>query len=265
MRFVSNIAFLSLFCMLSAICYADTVTSSPISNAVTAKDVKGVALTPEDVTSTFPPNQNVFHTIVTVDNLPENTKVKAVWLDTQGKKMGEYEISAAGTRNLDFSFTPTDGHLPTGDYTVNLFVNGNLDRTVKFSVADPLSTSTTTTPVHGQYIDSITMALGTTGEEKMPENITSIFKPTNTFHAVVRTNNAPANTRFKATWYLVKSNSSEYAPNSLIDSTEITTDGTRYIDFTLKPTSKMPEGTYRVEFSVNGVIDPLSATFVVKE
>jgi hypothetical protein len=254
----SKFAFLTLVCMGSAICWAAGGGSIYVADAVTAKGIQGDTLTPVEVTDTFSTSQNIFHTIVTLDDAPENTKVKAVWLNESGNNLGEYELTAGGTRNLDFTFKPNGGALSAGNYAVDIYVNGVYDSTLKFSVTDKATAGNT-----AQIITGITMALGTKGIEKEPENATNVFKPTDTFHAVVSIADAPQNTRFKASWYLVKSDSGDFAPNTHIDTTELTTEGTRNIDFTLTPTNPVPPGTYRVELWVNGVLDPSQTTFTV--
>jgi sporulation-control protein spo0M len=47
----------------------------------------------------------------------------------------------------------------------------------------------------------------------------------------------------------------DIACNSLIDSTEISTSGTRNLDFNLTPETQWPVGMYRVEVYVNGELD----------
>ncbi|MHC1782135.1 MAG: hypothetical protein AB9891_05120 [Anaerolineaceae bacterium] len=104
------------------------------------------------------------------------------------------------------------------------------------------------------YIAEIILARGTEGEEKNPINLTTVFSSTDTFHAVAKVEDAPENTSFSATWY-VTDVGPDIACNSVVDSTEITTFGTRNLDFTLTPESTWPTGMYRVEVFVNGVLD----------
>ena len=61
---------------------------------------------------------------------------------------------------------------------------------------------------------------------------------------------APADTKFSAAWYAVDVGQAA-APNTLIDKTDISTDGSRNIDFTLTSQDVWPVGTYRVEIFVN--------------
>lgn len=256
------------------------VVANIVTNAVTAKQVKGDTFDPTGITDSFPGDQSIFHAVVTISNAPANTRVKAVWFTAKNSPMGEYEITTEGSRNLDFTFKPDGGRLPGGDYAVEIYVNGKLDRTLKFSVqagasvssssaaptAAPKPTtaasSSSAVPKPSGYVNNVTMAEGTQGDAKDPVNPTVVFKPSATFHAVVRTQNAPANTRFKAVWYVVDVGSAA-APNTLIDDTTLATEGSRNIDFTLAPNTTWPVGTYRVEISVNGVLDTVK-TFSVK-
>lgn len=104
------------------------------------------------------------------------------------------------------------------------------------------------------YVEEVVIAKNAEGEEKNPTGLTSVFGPTDTFHAVAKLVDAPENTSFSATWY-VTDVGPDVACNSTIDSTEISTGGTRNLDFTLTPNDKWPTGMYRVEIFVNGVLE----------
>lgn len=104
------------------------------------------------------------------------------------------------------------------------------------------------------FISDVVMSRDTEGEEKNPVNLTTVFTPTDVFHAVAKLKNAPENTSFSATWF-VTDVGPDIACNSLIDSTEISTSGTRNLDFNLTPETQWPVGMYRVEVYVNGDLD----------
>ena len=106
------------------------------------------------------------------------------------------------------------------------------------------------------------MATDSKSDTKEPINPTVVFGPTSVFHAIAALSNAPANTLFNATWYVVDVGSAA-PPNSQIESTDVKTDGSRNIDFTLAPVATWPTGTYRVEISVNGAVDTVK-NFSVK-
>jgi hypothetical protein len=96
------------------------------------------------------------------------------------------------------------------------------------------------------------MAEGVNEADNSPVNPTAVFGTTATIHAVAMVENAPAGTNFTGTWYAVDVGSAA-APNTLIDSAQVVTDGTRNIDFSLAPpTSSWPAGLYMVEIDVNG-------------
>lgn len=258
--------------------------SRVITDMVMAKNVQGANFDPVDVTYAFPANQSAFHAVVTLKDAPKDTAVSAVWSTEKGQRMGEFEIKSDGSRNLDFTFQPDNGKLPPGNYKVEIRLNGTPERTMNFTVQEPVAQSSssaipsappppTTTrtavssssassssiassaqPKPSGFVNNVTMAQDTQGANKDPLNPTTVFGPNSTFHAVVRTQNAPANTKFKSVWYAVDVGSAA-APNTLIDETDLTTDGTRNIDFTLAPSTNWPNGSYRVEIYVNGILD----------
>ncbi len=242
-----------------------------ITNAVTAKDVSGDTFDPVGITDSFPANQSIFHAIVTLANAPANTAVKVAWSDSANTPMGDFALTASGSRNLDFSFKPNAGKLPAGNYKADIYLNGALNQTLNFSVsasaqAQPTAPAQTTcansTAKPSGLISQVVMAENSSGANFDPVNPTVTFNASATFHGIVTVQNAPANTQFKATWCVTNVGSAA-AANTLIDSTNLATDGSRNIDFTLKPVSTWPVGTYRVEISVNGVADTIK-TFSVK-
>lgn len=236
-----------------------TAAPSIVQNAVMAQQVSGDNFEPVGVTNTFPSNQNVFHAVVTIANAPDNTDFQVNWLASDGTQIGTFDLKSSGSRNLDFSFKPDAGKLPTGKYSVQLLVNGSLATTLEFSVStvaqtQPTRVQPTIAAKPSGLVGSVTMAKGTQGDDKQPVNPTTAFNNADTFHAVVHVVSAPSNTKFNAAWYVVDVGGSP-AANSLINHTEVTTDGTRNIDFTLAPQSTWPVGLYRVEISVNGTVD----------
>jgi hypothetical protein len=242
-----------------------------ITNAVTAKDVSGNNFDPVGITDSFPADQSIFHAVVTISGAPDNTSFKVVWLTSDNSQMGTYTLASSGSRNLDFTFKPNTGTLPAGSYQVEIYVNGNLDRTLTFSVGGASQAQPTSAPTSAQsqatcpsaspkssgFISKVVMAEDTQGADKQPVNPSTTFAPSAVFHAVVSTQNAPSNTDFKAVWCVTEVGSAA-AANTLIDQTDLTTDGTRNIDFTLSPTTTWPAGTYRVMIFVNGTLDTVT-------
>jgi hypothetical protein len=118
---------------------------------------------------------------------------------------------------------------------------------------DPPPTTEPEVPSSG-IITEVVMAEGTEGEELDPVNPTTVFSPDAIIHAVARIEDAPSNTLFTAAFY-VQDVGDAAEPDTLISSSDLTADGTRNLDFTLTPTTTWPPGTYRVEISINGVLD----------
>ena len=267
---------LALACDVSSILTAAVGTPTPapaptiappvniVTNAVTAKDVSGDNVDPVGITDSFPANQSIFHVVVSISGAPDNTSVKVNWLTASNTAMGDFALAASGTRNLDFSFKPDVGKLPPGDYQAQIYVNENLDRTLKFTVesAPSAPSPAPTIAKPSGFIGSVTMAEDTKADTKEPVNPTIVFKSTSVFHAVTALLNAPANTKFSATWYVVDVGNAA-PPGSQIESTDVSTGGSRNIDFTLSPATIWPAGSYRVEISVNGVVDTVK-NFTVK-
>ncbi len=248
---------------LHAISATTIASGNVIANAVMARSVQGAAAEPVDITNDFPPDQAVFHTVVTIADAPDNTVVRVAWLAVDSQ-LSEYLLAAKGSRNLDFVFRPEGGRLPAGSYPTEIYVNGKLDRTLHFTVqgATARATPAAPSPLPTRMIASVTLALDTQGVNKDPVNPTALFPPGAVIHAIVAIQNAPANTRFTATWYAVDVGGI-VPPNTRIDSTDLTTERTRNLDFALAPTTTWPVGKYRVDISVNGQIDQ-SADFVVR-
>jgi hypothetical protein len=102
-----------------------------------AKDDDGK---PGDSTSSFAPDERTVHTVVVLNKAKEGTTIKWVWVAVDaGGFPKNYEIKSA-----EYTTGPNDtnvhGHLtwsrdwPTGDYRAEVYLNGVLDKTVKYSV-----------------------------------------------------------------------------------------------------------------------------------
>jgi len=82
---------------------------------------------------------DTFYAVVQVDNAPDDTTVKAVWVAVEAEgvdpdlMIGEKELAGGGT--LTFSLSNADDKLwPVGDYKVDIYLNGELDRSLQFAV-----------------------------------------------------------------------------------------------------------------------------------
>jgi hypothetical protein len=109
-------------------------------------------------------------------------------------------------------------------------------------------------PSSSGIITDVIMARDVEGVDLNPVDPTTVFGPDSIIHAVVEIEDAPSGTNFTAEFYVVDVGDAAQ-PNSLITSTDLAADGTRYLDFNLTPTTSWPVGTYRVDILVNGELD----------
>jgi hypothetical protein len=140
-RLFTSIALLVAVSAAAVACSASFSTAN-ISSAVLAKSVDA-DFAPVDATTTFPVDQPVIHLVVTLKNVPSDTKVKAVWTAVDvgdaaapNTKIDEVEQTINDSGNLDFTLSlPSTGVWPVGSYKVEVYLDGKLDTTLEFLVA----------------------------------------------------------------------------------------------------------------------------------
>jgi hypothetical protein len=229
-------------------------SSGLITKVTLALNTEGENFDPVDPSTEFSPNATI-HAVVAVKKAPTDTKFSAKWLttdvgdaDVPDKLIDGTETTAGGSGNLDFSLSPTTS-FPVGNYRLEIYINDKLDQLVEFSVVEggPEQAESSTDP---GYIVSVTMAKGVKGVAKDPVNPTSVFKPTDTVHAVVKVKGAPDATSFKSVW-LVTDIGDVATPDTVVDSLTLEMGGDGNIDFSLKPTKPFPVGSYRVEIQID--------------
>jgi hypothetical protein len=225
-----------------------------ITKVTLALNTEGENFDPVDPSTEFGPNATI-HAVVAVKKAPTDTKFSAKWLttdvgdaDVPDKLIDGTETTAGGSGNLDFSLSPTTT-FPVGNYRLEIYINDKLDQLVEFSVVEggPEQISDSTDP---GYIVSVTLAKGVKGAAKDPVNPTSIFKPTDTVHAVVKVQGAPEGTSFTSIW-LVTDIGDVAEPDTVVDSLTLQKAGDGNIDFSLEPTKPFPVGSYRVEIQID--------------
>ncbi len=137
-------SFLLLF--LLAACGGDGEVSFSTANIAAVrmtKDREGA-----QATTTFAP-EDTFFLQVNLANAPDSTAVKAAWtaVNVAGAEpntlLDNVELTG-GSGELTFDLV-NDGPWPTGNYKVDVYLNGELDRTVEFSVAGGLGDAGDTT------------------------------------------------------------------------------------------------------------------------
>ncbi len=103
-------------------------------------------------------------------------------------------------------------------------------------------------------VSEIVMAKNVEETTMAPVDPTKIYGKNDIFHAVVHTENAPANSKFRTVWYATDIGDPASC-NSRIDEHSVSADGTRYIDFNLTPETSWPAGRFRAEVYVNDILE----------
>lgn len=128
-----KIIFVFFILMLSILACEASFSTASISDAYLTFNSDG-----SGNTSTFS-NDQTFYCIVKVDNAPEDTTLKAVWIasDVEGIEpnylISEFELTTE--KDNEFTFNLENDQLwPPGTYKVEIYMNGTLEETLEFSV-----------------------------------------------------------------------------------------------------------------------------------
>ncbi len=241
------------------------VTTASFSAIIFCDEVKdGKPVNPR---TTFPAGTKKVTAYWTFKGMVKGQEWGRVWVEN-GKTIVDKRAQAwEGLESGWISYSLSDNDGMAGTYELQLYIGKTLVVKGGFTVVSsgtlvPTRAPAPTGPKASGLITSLTMAEGSKADTKEPVNPTTVFTPTSVFHAIIRTNNAPPNTRFKAMWYIVDSGGA-VPSNTLLYTKEIATDGTRYVDFTLSTTTRWYVGTYRVEIYVNDALDEMQG-FSVK-
>lgn len=118
--------------ILSILACDFSASTANIADATLAKDYDGT-----QPATTFTQDE-IFYCVVDLANAPDDTTVRAVWIAVQAEGVDpnflidETEITS-GDGSLHFELS-NDNLWPTGTYKVELYLNGELERTLEFSV-----------------------------------------------------------------------------------------------------------------------------------
>lgn len=115
---------------------ADTGSGNVIKEIHMAKDDNG---SPGERTSTFEPGDRTVHCVTTLKEAKSGTQMKFSWwiVDADGTKNQKIKDIDYTTRALE---NVVHGHLtlpqdwPQGKYKVQVYINGDLDKTVFYSI-----------------------------------------------------------------------------------------------------------------------------------
>ncbi len=113
--------------------------SGIITEVVMAKGTEGDGLDPKDPTTVFSVDSTI-HAVAKIKDAPSNTTFTAAFYVVDVGSAAEpntlistYDLTADGTRNLDFTLAPTTTW-PPGTYRVEVSINGTLDQVVQYTV-----------------------------------------------------------------------------------------------------------------------------------
>lgn len=109
------------------------------ASTANVSDAKMVVDSEGDQSTTVYAQDDTFYAVVQVDNAPDDTAVKAVWIAVDvddvdpNLVIGDKELVGGGT--LTFSLSNTGGKFwPVGDYKADIYLNDELDRSLQFKV-----------------------------------------------------------------------------------------------------------------------------------
>lgn len=101
-----------------------------------AKDKDGE---PGDTTTSFEPGDRTIHCVANLNKAKGGTEIKFVWkaVDVEGINNGEFKTIEYTTKSFENKVhahltRPTDW--PTGTYEVDVFINGALDKIIKYTI-----------------------------------------------------------------------------------------------------------------------------------
>ncbi|HSN75447.1 MAG TPA: trypsin-like peptidase domain-containing protein [Anaerolineae bacterium] len=142
--FLYRIVLLGMALWLAACSREVSISTANIADARLSKDEAGA-----QTTTTFGP-EDVFYLKVGLANAPDDTKVKAAWtaVAVEGAEastpLDDVELTS-GSATLTFDLANTNPW-PAGDYKVDIYLNGALDRSLDFRVSGGLARAATATP-----------------------------------------------------------------------------------------------------------------------
>jgi hypothetical protein len=101
-----------------------------------AKDKGGE---PGDTTTSFEPGDRTIHCVINLNKAKGGTTIKFVWkaIDVSGVQSGDLttvDYTTKSFENLVHSHLTRPSDWPTGSYGVDVFINGALDKTIKYTI-----------------------------------------------------------------------------------------------------------------------------------
>ena len=132
-------AWLAIVLLLSVVVaceYSSGNSSGAISEGHMAKDKNGE---PGDSTNTFNPDDHTIHCLIKLKEGKEGTRVKFSWWivdagDSKNEKLKEIDYTTESDNPNVHGNLNVQKDWPDGKYKVDIYINGNLDKTLTFNV-----------------------------------------------------------------------------------------------------------------------------------
>jgi hypothetical protein len=219
-------------------------TTANIERAVMARAVNEDN-SPAEETASFHKYENLLHCCVEMANTPAGTKVKAVWRFDDGDEreiIDSTEVDVDASVWVDFTLALSESGLPYAKYAVDLYINGEFQQTVPFTIAPMFSESVIKEAVLATEINDSYYPV--TVVETFPTNIARLFAP-------VFVEGQPVGSVFSAIWY----QHDERDGRLLISEYSIPFDSPGWIGFSLSLNNGLPQGKYSVDILHNGTVE----------
>lgn len=94
---------------------------------------------PGDSSSTFAPDERTVHTVIVLNKGKAGTKIRFVWIaaDVEGAKnreLGSIDYTTKGEEDNVHGHLTWSKDWPKGEYRSEVYINGVLDKTIKYTV-----------------------------------------------------------------------------------------------------------------------------------
>jgi hypothetical protein len=115
---------------------AQSGSSAAIKEIHMAKDNNG---SPGDETDSFAPSDRTIHCVATLKQAKSGTQMKFSWWivdagGAQNQNIKDIDYTTRGPENIVHGHLTVPQDWPTGKYKVQIYVNGDLDKTVAYTV-----------------------------------------------------------------------------------------------------------------------------------
>ena len=254
-----HFAFILTALLLATLACNFSASTANIDDAWLAHDKAG-----EQPTKIFFQDET-FYCIVELANAPEDTIVKVVWAAVQAEGeapntfLYESELTS-GSSTLYYELS-NDYLWPTGKYKAEIYLDGDLDRTLDFEVyaletnvpapAPQEPTQQAPAPQEPTAPPSDGIRNAYTSRDEDGTQPTTVFTQNEIFYAIVEVLEPDENMTVESAWYAVQAEGVE--PNYLIDTAQISGAYDTFT-FNLSNDQLWPLGTYKVEIYLNGTL-----------